>query len=158
MFVAVAFIKEDNVIRAYEALEEHICLNGFEQQFRELLNYYEDTFIGRHHRTGRSQPLFPIRLWNQSERTENGISRTNKKVEGRHNAFAHLVGGNHPIILKLELSLVDVKIDTIHMRTAQQNTRPVYNQISRQLIEVIERRDTIPIITLLEQISYLLKY
>ncbi|KAF0988147.1 hypothetical protein HZS_3462 [Henneguya salminicola] len=27
----------------YEALEEHICLNGFEQQFIELLNYYEDT-------------------------------------------------------------------------------------------------------------------
>ncbi|KAF0987790.1 hypothetical protein HZS_7713 [Henneguya salminicola] len=50
MFAAVSFIKEDNVIRTYEALEEHICLNGFEQKFRELLNYYEDTFIGRHHR------------------------------------------------------------------------------------------------------------
>ncbi|KAF0987924.1 hypothetical protein HZS_6537 [Henneguya salminicola] len=27
MFAAVAFIKEDNIIQAYEALEEHICLN-----------------------------------------------------------------------------------------------------------------------------------
>ncbi|KAF0985296.1 hypothetical protein HZS_6898 [Henneguya salminicola] len=80
MFAPVAFIKEDNVIQAHEALEQHICLNGFEHQFRELLNYYEDTLIGRHHRTSRSQPLFPIRLWNQSERTENGISRTNNKV------------------------------------------------------------------------------
>ncbi|KAF0985737.1 hypothetical protein HZS_6666, partial [Henneguya salminicola] len=27
IFADVAFIKEDNVIRAYEALEEHICLD-----------------------------------------------------------------------------------------------------------------------------------
>ncbi|KAF0988821.1 hypothetical protein HZS_809 [Henneguya salminicola] len=53
MFAAIAFIQEDNAIRAYEALEEYLCLNGFEQQFRELLNYYEDTFIGRHNRTVR---------------------------------------------------------------------------------------------------------
>ncbi|KAF0990410.1 hypothetical protein HZS_7355, partial [Henneguya salminicola] len=91
MFAAVAFIKEDNVIQAFEALGEHICLNGFEQQFRELLNYYEDTLIGRHQHTGHSQPLISIQLWNQSERTENGISRTNNKVEGWHNAFACLV-------------------------------------------------------------------
>ncbi|KAF0985506.1 hypothetical protein HZS_5018 [Henneguya salminicola] len=94
--------------------------------------------------------LFPIRLWNQSERTEKGISRTNNKVEGWHKAFAPS--------LKRELSLVDVKIDTIHKRTTQQNTRPVYNQINRQLIELMERHHAIPIITLLEQISYLLMY
>ncbi|KAF0988744.1 hypothetical protein HZS_1627 [Henneguya salminicola] len=35
----------------FEALEVHICLNSYEQQFRELLNYYEDTFIIRHNRT-----------------------------------------------------------------------------------------------------------
>ncbi|KAF0991278.1 hypothetical protein HZS_3762 [Henneguya salminicola] len=60
MFAAVALIQEDDVIQAYEALEEHICLNGFEQQFRELLNYFDDTFIGRHHRTGCSQPFSPF--------------------------------------------------------------------------------------------------
>ncbi|KAF0985664.1 hypothetical protein HZS_3281 [Henneguya salminicola] len=65
------------------------------------MNYYGYTFIGRHHRTGRSQPLFLLRLWNQSEKTENGISRTNNKVEVRHNAFARLVGGNHPNIFSL---------------------------------------------------------
>ncbi|KAF0990370.1 hypothetical protein HZS_1934 [Henneguya salminicola] len=75
-------LKEDNVIRAYEALEEYLCLSGFEKQFRELLNYYKDTFIGRPHRTGRSQLLFAIRLCNKSERTEKGISRTNNKVKG----------------------------------------------------------------------------
>ncbi|KAF0985263.1 hypothetical protein HZS_6344 [Henneguya salminicola] len=133
------------------------CLN-------ELLNYYEDTFIGRHNRTGCSQPLFPILLWNQSERTENRISGTNNKVEGWHNAFAGLVGGNHPNIfnflasLQRELSLVVVKIDTIPMRIIQNNSRPVNNQINRHLIELMEKRDTIHIITLLEQISYLLTY
>ncbi|KAF0991452.1 hypothetical protein HZS_244 [Henneguya salminicola] len=98
MFATVTFNKEDIVIRAYEALQEHICLNEYEQQFRELLNYYGDTSIGRHNRIGRSQPLFFFRLWNQSERTENAISRTNNKVEVRHNAFARLVGLNYPNI------------------------------------------------------------
>ncbi|KAF0993061.1 hypothetical protein HZS_1097 [Henneguya salminicola] len=42
------------------------------------------------------------------------------------------------------------------MRTTQQNTTPVYNQINRQLIELVKRRDTILIITLFEQISYFL--
>ncbi|KAF0988273.1 hypothetical protein HZS_2680 [Henneguya salminicola] len=98
MFAAIAFIQEDNVIRVYEALQEHICLNGLEQQFRELLNYYDGTFMGRHPSTGRSQPFFSIQLWNPSERTENRISRTNNKVEGGHNAFAHLVEGNYPNI------------------------------------------------------------
>ncbi|KAF0992072.1 LOW QUALITY PROTEIN: hypothetical protein HZS_4097 [Henneguya salminicola] len=130
MFSAFAFIEEDNVIRAYEALEEHICLNEI-QRTSEL-----GTFIGRHHRTGRSQSLFSIRLCNQFEGTESGISRTNNKVEAS---------------LQRKLSLVDVKIETIHMHTTQQNTRPVYNQINRQLIELMERRHTIPIITPLEQ-------
>ncbi|KAF0986909.1 hypothetical protein HZS_1513 [Henneguya salminicola] len=31
---------------------------------------------------GRSESLFPIRIWNKSERTENGINRTNNKVKG----------------------------------------------------------------------------
>ncbi|KAF0992523.1 hypothetical protein HZS_3771 [Henneguya salminicola] len=42
-FAVFAFIQEDNAIEAYEALEEHIYLNGFEQKFRELLSF-EDTF------------------------------------------------------------------------------------------------------------------
>ncbi|KAF0986807.1 hypothetical protein HZS_8140 [Henneguya salminicola] len=79
MFSAFAFIKEYNCIRAYEALEEHICLKGFEKKFSELLNYYEFPFIGMHHRTSRSEPIFPISVWNKSERTENGISRANNK-------------------------------------------------------------------------------
>ncbi|KAF0985895.1 hypothetical protein HZS_5295 [Henneguya salminicola] len=78
MFAAFAFIQEYNVIQAYEAWEEHICINGFEQQFRELLNYYEDNFMAR------------------------------------HSCIASL---------QRQLSLVDVKIDTIHIRTTQQNTR-----------------------------------
>ncbi|KAF0985629.1 hypothetical protein HZS_4513 [Henneguya salminicola] len=35
------------------------------------------------------------------QRTGNGISETYNKVESRHNTFARLVGGNHPIIFKI---------------------------------------------------------
>ncbi|KAF0992776.1 hypothetical protein HZS_712 [Henneguya salminicola] len=62
--------QEDNFIRAYGALEEHICIKLVEQHFRELLNYYEDSFIGKHKRASWSPTLFPIRLINQCERME----------------------------------------------------------------------------------------
>ncbi|KAF0987746.1 hypothetical protein HZS_5283 [Henneguya salminicola] len=81
MLAAVAFIEEDNVIDANKALDGDICLNGFEQQFRELLNYYESL---------SSEGIIV--------RTENGIRRTNNKVECWHNAFARLFGVNHPNI------------------------------------------------------------
>ncbi|KAF0992125.1 LOW QUALITY PROTEIN: hypothetical protein HZS_947 [Henneguya salminicola] len=50
-----------------------------------------------------------------------------------YNTIARDVGGNHPNILiclsfwQREVSLVDIKIDSIQMRTFQQNTRPIYN-------------------------------
>ncbi|KAF0993346.1 hypothetical protein HZS_914 [Henneguya salminicola] len=91
---AFASIQEDNVIRAYETLEEHMRSNCFQKKFRDLLNYIRDTLIKRHNYLGPSQPLFPIRLWNQYERTENGISLTTNKVEGWHNAFVRLERGN----------------------------------------------------------------
>ncbi|KAF0986889.1 hypothetical protein HZS_6600 [Henneguya salminicola] len=39
-----------------------------------------------------------------------------------------------------------------------ETARFIYNQINGRQIELMERRDTIPIITLLEQISYLLTH
>ncbi|KAF0988153.1 hypothetical protein HZS_6420 [Henneguya salminicola] len=97
----VLYFQEDNVIRVYEALEEHICINLVAQHFRELLNY---SYIGRHNRASRSQSLFSIRLnWN-------GIRLTNNKVKGRGKAFASLVAS-----LQRELSLIRVKSDFIQM-------------------------------------------
>ncbi|KAF0987730.1 hypothetical protein HZS_7588 [Henneguya salminicola] len=114
MFAASAFIHEDN--------------------------HYEDTFIGKHNRTGRSQPLFPIRLWSPCKKRKMELVMLIIKVEGWHNAFARLIGRNHSNLFKFlvslqdKLSLVGIKIDTIHMRTTQQKASPVYNQIHRQLI------------------------
>ncbi|KAF0988739.1 hypothetical protein HZS_3602 [Henneguya salminicola] len=60
-FTSIAFIQEDNITTVYKALEEHICINGSKKQFRELLNYYEDTFIIRYYCTCCSESSFSIR-------------------------------------------------------------------------------------------------
>ncbi|KAF0993271.1 hypothetical protein HZS_7315 [Henneguya salminicola] len=60
MYAAFEFIHEDNVIRANEALQSHICINGIEQQFCELLNYYVGTFIKRHHVQAALSHYFPF--------------------------------------------------------------------------------------------------
>ncbi|KAF0990988.1 hypothetical protein HZS_7947, partial [Henneguya salminicola] len=43
MFVAVAFIKEDIIIQAYEGLEVHICLNASLQDKLCLVDVKIDT-------------------------------------------------------------------------------------------------------------------
>ncbi|KAF0985284.1 LOW QUALITY PROTEIN: hypothetical protein HZS_948, partial [Henneguya salminicola] len=90
-----------------------------------------------HQKASSYRSLLALRLCNQSEITENEISRTNNKVEGWYNAFTHLKSSEYLKIfglLQREPSLVDVKIDTIYMLTTQKNTRPAYNQINTQLI------------------------
>ncbi|KAF0991722.1 hypothetical protein HZS_7228 [Henneguya salminicola] len=80
MFAAIAFIQEDNVILTPNPCKKKCVIM--------------DTFVGVHHLTGRSQPLFLIRLWNKCERTEKGSSQANNKVECWKNAFASLVDRN----------------------------------------------------------------
>ncbi|KAF0986597.1 hypothetical protein HZS_4743 [Henneguya salminicola] len=59
MFAAFAFINDDNIIRA--------CLNGFEQSFRELLNYNGDIFLERYHCKYCSESSFPLQILNKSK-------------------------------------------------------------------------------------------
>ena len=56
MIAALAFVPPGDVVTAFETLSEHLPV-----EFDPILDYFEDTYIGRPGRRGvRRQPLFPI--------------------------------------------------------------------------------------------------
>ncbi|XP_072397919.1 uncharacterized protein [Diabrotica undecimpunctata] len=62
---ALAFVPDNHVVRVYEELLNSDFYTQNEELLVPLINYFEDTWIGRLARRGnRRQPLFPANVWN----------------------------------------------------------------------------------------------
>ena len=82
MICALAFFPPDDVINGFDDLCNEIR-NTFNGDADDLLEYFEDTYIGRFRRNApRRAPLFAIELWNMFHRTDDELPRTNNSVEG----------------------------------------------------------------------------
>ena len=67
----------------------------------DLLDYFEETYIGRYHRNVELRPpLFVLNLWNMFHRTFDELPRTNNHVQGWHCSFQAQVSWCHPIFWK----------------------------------------------------------
>ena len=85
------------------------------EKVQPLLDYFEDTFIGRRQRRGRRAPFFSHIMWKWKDRVKNDLPRTNIHVEGWHRHMQASVSAYHTNIcqfirvLKRELALNEVK-------------------------------------------------
>lgn len=76
-----------------------LSMHIYPTKHRQLLDYFEDTYLGRPQRRGRRRgAVFPPQMWNQYERVNNNLPRTNNATEGWHRAFQANVGSHHPSI------------------------------------------------------------
>ncbi|CAF3333548.1 unnamed protein product [Rotaria socialis] len=74
---ALAFINPNDVINAFADVSTHLG-----DDFQSMLDYFEDTYIGRFHANGsRAKPLFNFEYWNVYERTKTHQMRTNSSAE-----------------------------------------------------------------------------
>ena len=98
-FTALAFLPTEDVIEAFENLSDDDDIPD------EFITYFETNYIGinrgRGSRQRRSEPLFPIKIWNVRERILANIPRSNNAVEGYHNAIRSSVTSVHPNLWKL---------------------------------------------------------
>ncbi|KII73050.1 hypothetical protein RF11_11858 [Thelohanellus kitauei] len=95
------FIAISDVIRGFELMLEHEFFVSNENILEPLIEYFEDTFIGRVIVGNRKRtPTFPISLCNLHDATLSGCDRTTKGVEGWHHSFSRFVSGNHMPIFK----------------------------------------------------------
>ncbi|KII73004.1 hypothetical protein RF11_00672 [Thelohanellus kitauei] len=101
MLLSLAFLPISDVIRGFELMLEHEFFVSNENILQPLIEYFEDTYIGRVIVGNRRRtPIFPISLWNVHDATFSGCDRTTNGVEGWHHSFSRFVSGNHMPILK----------------------------------------------------------
>ena len=66
MIPALGFIPPNDVVDAFERLTD-VIRNQYADETDGLLDYFEDTYIGRFRRNAaRAIPIFPIHMWNVS--------------------------------------------------------------------------------------------
>jgi hypothetical protein len=116
MICALAFLPPDVVVEGFESLCD-LLREAYDDQIDDLLEYFEDTYIGRYRRNAPRRPaMFPIELWNMFHRTHDELPRTNNSIEGWHRGFQAQVSSCHPVfwkflqILQNEESLKRVEI------------------------------------------------
>ena len=100
MLPALAFVPVEKVCEVFDNLEEEV-----KEEVQPLLDYFEDTFIGRRQRRGRRAPLFPHIMWNCKDKVENGLPRTNNHVEGWHQHMQANVSSYHTNIFQFSCEL-----------------------------------------------------
>ena len=115
-FCALAFLKTDEVISAFEQLADNDNVPS------AFISYFECTYIGivrgRGGRQRRDLPMFPIALWNVRSRLENNLPKSNNSVEGFHNALRSSITSTHPNIWKLMFALKQ-ELELSEMKTIQ---------------------------------------
>ncbi|KII65824.1 hypothetical protein RF11_04095 [Thelohanellus kitauei] len=163
MLPALTFCEPTRVVSYYERLEDYFNSLQIITRLRQILAYFEDTYIGRFYRTERSPPLLPIDFWNQYQRCLNEQPRTNNSVEGWHNAFSSLADAPKQNIysflhlLKDEMTIVDNKINTLEMNPAVTPSERA-NFSNERLRTLVARFNELDPIEYLRNIALLLNF
>ena len=95
MISALAFCPENKVTAAFDTLSEIILDEAIPNP---IMDYFEDTYIGKPHRICRRSPIFNIDIWNMYSRVLDDIPKSNNSVEGWHHSFQSNLTCDHPNI------------------------------------------------------------
>ena len=146
---ALAFIHPNDVSQAFEILH-----NSLPQILNPLLNYFEDTYIGRLRANGRASALFDINFWNMHQRTTDLLMRTNNAAESWHRRLSSIIQCQHPTLwtfihsLKNEETFIPCQILKLNVGEKIEPNKKYLNY-SKRLRHMILH----PLPTLLEQLD-----
>lgn len=74
MVTALAFVPLDQVVACFEQLSVSIP-DEFADDMEGVLDWFEDSYIGRARNNRRRNPMFPPRLWSVHERVIHNLDR-----------------------------------------------------------------------------------
>lgn len=159
--VSLAFVPIVDVVKSFEDLLDSTFFIDNEQILREIINYFEDNWIGRPaRRGGRSQPLFALSLWNCYDAVINDQPRTNNAVEGWHRSFSELIGANHPTIwkfidaLKMEQNMNEAKIEQFIAGHQPNAGKRIYKETAARIKTIVADYNQRPILDYLRGIAH----
>lgn len=141
MISALAFVPVDNVVDSFEQLCDN---NNYPVEAQPVLDYFEDTWIGRPDRRQlRRAPRFSHEMWNCVDAVIIDISKTNNACEGWHRAFSEIIGASHPTIwkflmaLKNEQSLNEAKIEQYFAGNEPPTMKKRYRDSSKRIQRIV---------------------
>ncbi|KAK9738629.1 hypothetical protein QE152_g9700 [Popillia japonica] len=136
MLPAAAFVPTESVVEVFETLCENQI---FPPEAQEVVDYFEDTWIGRPHRRQRRPPQFDLDMWNLYQSILEDLPKTNNSVEGWHRGFAERVGAMHANIWKFinyirkEQSLNEIRIEQYVSGFEHQPQKKKYRDCARRI-------------------------
>jgi len=144
MICALSFLPPDDVEEGFEQLSD-VIREAYNDQMDNLLEYFEDTYIGRYRRNAPRRPaMFPVNFWNMFHRTYDELPRTNNSVEGWHRGFQAQVSSCHPVfwkflqILQNEESLKRVEIIQNLVGFQPQPQRRRYRDCNARILAIVD--------------------
>ena len=144
MLPALAFLQTGDVIEGFEELGDTIRIL-YNDVADDLLQYLEDTYIGRYRRNApRHPPLFASNLWNIFNRTDDELPRANNSVEGWHRSFQGHVSACHPVfwkflsVLQKEESMIRISIVQHLAGHPAPPPRQRYLDSSRRILRILD--------------------
>ncbi|KAL3685756.1 hypothetical protein R1sor_003778 [Riccia sorocarpa] len=147
--MALAFIPPADTERAFDLLCESPFFTNREHVriLAPLLDYFQDTWIGRPMRYGRLRrsPMFEIALWNQYEGTLSGLPRTNNSLEGWHRRFSTLLASSHPVIwkfvegIKKEQSMTELKLAQLNAGAKSSKGKKKYIDLNQKILNIVSQ-------------------
>ena len=96
MITTLAFVPLPDLENTFDDLCTDIR-NQFNNDMDGLLDYFEDTYVGRIRRNGqRGAPLFSHEMWNMYRRTRDELPQPNYNIEGWHTGIQSNINACHP--------------------------------------------------------------
>lgn len=159
---ALAFVPLTDVSGAFEDLMETNFYQINSEILGPLVNYFEDTWIGRPGRRGRgrSAPMFSQSLWNCYDASIDDLPKTNNSVEGWHRGFSQLLGAHHPSIwkfingIKKEQSLNEMRLEQYIAGHQPQAGRRIYKDTADRIKLIVADYGLRPITDYLRGIAH----
>lgn len=157
MLPALAFIPPDSVIDAFETLQETMP-----PEADPIIDYFEDTYIGRTRRHNKQAPRFPVNMWH--DRVTEDLPRTNNSLEGWHNHMQANITSFHPNIwkflevLKREQALTSVTINQMLAGHPVPPQRKRYQDLTIRIANIVQEFKNCYVLEFLRCIAHNLQF
>ena len=164
MIPALAFVPPANVVTSFSALLDEEFFKNNDTLLAPLIDYVEDTWVGRQRRNRRMPPTFSIEIWNCHSSVLGDLPKTNNAVEGWHRAFSSLLDAHHPSIwkfivgLKNDQSLRQLQVEQYLSEIEPPAGRKKYRQSASHLKKIVAKFGQIPIIDYLRSVAHNLSF
>ncbi|XP_069474256.1 uncharacterized protein [Ambystoma mexicanum] len=142
---ALAFVQENYVIDFYEHLIDSDYYKNHEEDNTNLLDYFENTWIGQLTRSGnRRRPKYQIQLWNCYQATLDNTPRTNNTLEGWHSHLNKNFSIHNPNLwhflknLKIEEQHLEFRLSQTLSLANQGPKRRKYRDYESKLIQIVQ--------------------